>query len=196
MFIFEPWKYESYYNRRIKKSSRYKMDYLLKHKIATYMWRFVFGWIVLLFILLAMSCSATKHIDKAVMKENPKFVIDYIIGKYGDSYLPKIKDTIIDTIYVVGTHVDTFKITNKIDTIILNKDNVITKVFRHYDTIWVMTDIKRDTIIRIIYKDRYMVKPLDADIKKRYWSLSMWLDIILIVIIVIGILLLLINLKR
>lgn len=148
---------------------------------------------LLIFIFISFSCTASRHIDKAVMKESPKYVIDYTISKYGDSYLPVLKDTLIDTIYVVGTHIDTFKVTNKIDTIILSKDNVITKVFRHYDTIWVATDVRTDTIVRVVYKDRYVVSNDEVNYKDKYRRLNFILDVVLILLVVVVIVTLIIK---
>jgi hypothetical protein len=142
--------------------------------------------ILMLFIAMFLfSCSAERHIDKAVMKRSPKFVLEYTISKYGDSYLTRIRDTIIDTIYTQGFKFDTLLIGKVIDTITINKNNAIIKIFKHYDTIYTAVDIKRDTIYRIVYRDRYIAEKQQIEKKNNYSILYIILATVVITLIIL-----------
>jgi hypothetical protein len=64
----------------------------------------------------------------------------------------------IDTQIVVReyTPLDTQKVTNKIDSFIIEKDKVITRIYRNYDTIIVQQEQQPDTT-RIIIKERSQI---------------------------------------
>lgn len=83
---------------------------------------------ILILLLLFCSCDATKRIQK-IAEKNPQItrIIDSV----------KVKEY---------KKIDTVKITNKIDSFILESQKVITKVFRHNDTIRVFQNVKPDTV--------------------------------------------------
>ena len=83
---------------------------------------------ILILLLLFCSCNASKRIQK-IAEKNPQFtrIIDSV----------KVKEY---------KKIDTVKITNKIDSFILESQKVITKVFRHNDTIRVFQNVKPDTV--------------------------------------------------
>jgi hypothetical protein len=64
----------------------------------------------------------------------------------------------IDTQIVVReyTPLDTQKVTNKIDSFIIEKDKVITRIYRNYDTIIVQQEQQPDTT-RTIIKERSQI---------------------------------------
>ena len=83
---------------------------------------------ILILLLLFCSCNASKRIQK-IAEKNPQFtrIIDSV----------KVKEY---------KKIDTVKITNKIDSFILESQKVITKVFWHNDTIRVFQNVKPDTV--------------------------------------------------
>lgn len=141
--------------------------------------------ILMLFITMVLvSCSAERHIDRAIMKKSPKFVIEYTISKYGDSYLTSIRDTIRDTIYTKGFKFDTLLIGKVIDTIAINKNNAVIKIFKHYDTIYTAVEVKRDTIYRIVYKDRYIAEKHPIEKKNNNSILYIILAAVVILLVI------------
>ena len=82
---------------------------------------------ILILVLLFCSCNASKRIQKIAEKNQLLRVIDSV----------KIKEY---------EKIDSFKITNRFDSFILENQKVITKVFRHNDTIRIFQDIQADTI--------------------------------------------------
>lgn len=65
----------------------------------------------------------------------------------------------VDTSIIVHeyTPIDTQKITNKVDSFIINKDRVITRIYRSYDTLRVMQEQQPDTSM-VITKERSVPK--------------------------------------
>jgi len=140
--------------------------------------------LVLFILIFLSSCSAERHIDKAVMKQSPKYVIEYTISKYGDSYLESIRDTIRDTIYTKEFKFDTLLIGKVIDTIAINKNNAIIKIFKHYDTIYTAIKVERDTIYRIVYRDRYIAEKQPLNKGNNYSILYIILTAVVIILII------------
>ena len=114
--------------------------------------------ILLVVSLLLLSCSAARHIDKAVFKKSPKYVIEYTISKYGSDYLEKIRDTIIDTIFTKQYTIDTLIYGVSHDTIIVEKDKMMMKVFKYYDSVYVFCRTKADTIYQTKYITKYIAE--------------------------------------
>jgi hypothetical protein len=127
------------------------------------------GFFVFFSVIIA-GCSAKKHIDKAVMKESPKFVIEYIISKYGSSYLDAIKDTIRDTVIVYKNRIDTiFYLKKETDTVYVkdtrNRDTII-RIIKKRDTLYVTKYKTQDTVIITKYYPKYIVEKKDTNAKK------------------------------
>lgn len=101
---------------------------------------------ILILVLLFCSCNASKRIQKIAEKNQLLRVIDSV----------KIKEY---------EKIDSFKITNRFDSFILENQKVITKVFRHNDTIRIFQDIQADTIY--IRETRIEVKPNEKKVKKQ-----------------------------
>ena len=101
---------------------------------------------ILILVLLFCSCNASKRIQKIAEKNKLLRVIDSV----------KIKEY---------EKIDSFKITNRFDSFILENQKVITKVFRHNDTIRIFQDIQADTIY--IRETRIEIKPNEKKVKKQ-----------------------------
>ena len=101
---------------------------------------------ILILVLLFCSCNASKRIQKIAEKNQLLRIIDSV----------KIKEY---------EKIDSFKITNRFDSFILENQKVITKVFRHNDTIRVFQDIKADTIY--IRETRIEIKPDKKKLQKQ-----------------------------
>lgn len=147
-------------------------------------------YLVILLALFLFGCSASQHIDRAITKKSPSYVIGYVVEKYGDSYLNKFRDTIVDTIYTQGFHIDTMIVSKKVDTIVINKDNVSTIIYKYYDTLRVISKMKADTIYKIKYIDRYNVQPLKSTddeglLSMRNLLIVFFLSVVVFLIVVI-----------
>jgi hypothetical protein len=138
--------------------------------------------LILIFVLFLFSCTAGYHIDKAVIKRSPKYVVEYTIGKYGDSFLDKHIEKIYDTVYTKEIKFDTILFGKKIDTLVINRDNATIKIFKYYDTIFTSVKVKRDTIIKTIYKDRYVIDKKDFNEGNYFGKVFMWIFIIVFLI--------------
>ena len=101
---------------------------------------------ILILVLLFCSFNASKRIQKIAEKNQLLRVIDSV----------KIKEY---------EKIDSFKITNRFDSFILENQKVITKVFRHNDTIRIFQDIQADTIY--IRETRIEIKPNEKKVKKQ-----------------------------
>ena len=101
---------------------------------------------ILILVLLFCSCNASKRIQKIAEKNQLLRVIDSV----------KIKEY---------EKIDSFKITNRFDSFILENQKVITKVFRHNDTIRIFQDIQADT--NYIRETRIEIKPNEKKVKKQ-----------------------------
>ena len=101
---------------------------------------------ILILVLLFCSCNASKRIQKIAEKNQLLRIIDSVKIKEYEKF-------------------DTFKITNRFDSFTLENQKVITKVFRHNDTIRIFQDIQADTIY--IRETRIEVKPNEKKVKKQ-----------------------------
>ena len=101
---------------------------------------------ILILVLLFCSCNASKRIQKIAEKNQLLRIIDSVKIKEYEKF-------------------DTFKITNRFDSFTLENQKVITKVFRHNDTIRIFQDIKSDTIY--IKETRIEIKPNEKKVKKQ-----------------------------
>ena len=101
---------------------------------------------ILILVLLICSCNASKRIQKIAEKNQLLRIIDSV----------KIKEY---------EKIDSFKITNRFDSFILENQKVIAKVFRHNDTIRIFQDIQADTIY--IRETRIEIKPNEKKVKKQ-----------------------------
>lgn len=121
---------------------------------------------IVLLVLILTGCSSTKKankkIDKAVSLTSPKYINEYIISKYGDSYFNKIKDTLIDTVFFHSYINDTFFIfKNKIDTFFLKTENCgDIRIIKDTVKLYVSGEEKIDTLIKVKYIDRYIVNKI------------------------------------
>lgn len=97
-------------------------------------------------VLLFCSCNASKRIQKIAEKNQLLRIIDSVKIKEYEKF-------------------DTFKITNRFDSFTLENQKVITKVFRHNDTIRIFQDIQADTIY--IKETRIEIKPNEKKVKKQ-----------------------------
>jgi hypothetical protein len=101
---------------------------------------------ILILVLLFCSCNASKRIQKIAEKNQLLRIIDSVKIKEYEKF-------------------DTFKITNRFDSFTLENQKVITKVFRHNDTIRIFQDIQADTIY--IKETRIEIKPNEKKVKKQ-----------------------------
>ena len=101
---------------------------------------------ILILVLLFCSCNASKRIQKIAEKNQLLRIIDSVKIKEYEKF-------------------DTFKITNRFDSFTLENQKVITKVFRHNDTIRIFQDIQADTIY--IRETRIEIKPNEKKVKKQ-----------------------------
>ena len=101
---------------------------------------------ILLLILLFCSCNATKRIQKIAEKNKLVRIIDSV----------QIKEY---------TQIDTFQVTNRVDSFIVQNEKVLTKVFRHNDTIRIFQDIQADTIF--IKETRIEIRPNEKKVKRQ-----------------------------
>ena len=101
---------------------------------------------ILILVLLFCSCNASKRIQRIAEKNQILRIIDSVKIKEYEKF-------------------DTFKITNRFDSFTLENQKVITKVFRHNDTIRIFQDIQADTIY--IRETRIEVKPNEKKVKKQ-----------------------------
>lgn len=124
---------------------------------------------IVLSVLILTGCSsikkANKKIDKAVSLTSPKYINEYIISKYGDSYFNKIKDTLIDTMFIHSYVNDTFFIfKNKIDTFFLKTENCGNiRIIKDTVKLYVSGEGKIDTLIKVKYIDRYVVNKISEN---------------------------------
>lgn len=103
-------------------------------------------------LILLTSCTAEWHIRRAIVKTSPQDVLNMITTKYPEFIKTRI-DTIRDTTYIIHDGYDTTIVTQSKDTIIL-KD---IKIFKNYDTIRVLRDVKIDTVVKTITIPKYIV---------------------------------------
>lgn len=121
---------------------------------------------IVLLVLILTGCSsikkANKKIDKAVSLTSSKYINEYIISKYGDSYFNKIKDTLIDTMFIHSYINDTFFIfKNKIDTFFIKTKNCgDIRIIKDTVKLYVSGEEKIDTLIKVKYIDRYIVNKI------------------------------------
>ena len=101
---------------------------------------------ILLLILLFCSCNATKRIQKIAEKNQLVRIIDSV----------QIKEY---------TQIDTFQVTNRVDSFIVQNEKVLTKVFRYNDTIRIFQDIQADTIF--IKETRIEIRPNEKKVKRQ-----------------------------
>jgi hypothetical protein len=73
----------------------------------------------------------------------------------------------VDTQLVIReyTPLDTQKVTNKIDSFIIHKDKVITRIYRNYDTITVNQIQAPDTSLNIVKERSFTVSELPDSVK-------------------------------
>lgn len=117
---------------------------------------------MVIFCLLLVSCSAGFHLRRAMIKESPQWVLDEVTTKYPEFIKQMVKE-VVDTTYVHYAGFDTIRVMRGIDTLVINNNNQIIKVFRNYDTIRVLGEARVDTIIRYIEVPMYHVD----EVKKR-----------------------------
>lgn len=110
--------------------------------------------IIIITALILVSCKSEYHIRKAVVKRGAQGTLDLLLKEFPE--LSKNKQVIYDTILIKHNGFDTVKVTQKTDSIIINNYGTITKVYRHYDTIRVLSLPKIDTIIKPIYADKFV----------------------------------------
>ena len=71
---------------------------------------------------------------------------------------------IIDSVQIKEyTQIDTFQVTNRVDSFIVQNEKVLTKVFRYNDTIRIFQDIQADTIY--IKETRIEIRPNEKKVK-------------------------------
>ncbi|MEM3373108.1 MAG: M23 family metallopeptidase [Candidatus Anstonellales archaeon] len=135
---------------------------------------------ILIFILIFLltNCSAEWHIRRAIIKKNPQFVLDEITTKYPE-FIKTQKELLYDTIIIKDTLIDTLKALKTIDSIVINKENKIIKVYRIYDTIRIKYIGKNDTIIRIREVPKFITKEEEKSKK----ILNIFLVILIIFVI-------------
>jgi hypothetical protein len=97
-------------------------------------------------ILLFCSCNATKRIQKIAEKNQLVRIIDSV----------QIKEY---------TQIDTFQVSNRVDSFIVQNEKVLTKVFRYNDTIRIFQDIQADTIY--IKETRIEIRPNEKKVKRQ-----------------------------
>ncbi len=112
--------------------------------------------ILVLACFLFYSCSADWHIKRAMIKESPQYILNAINDKYPE-FIKQQKQYVYDTIYTHLQSIDTLRVMGIRDSIFINRNNQIIKIFRHYDTIRVFADSRVDTIIRIKEVTKYVV---------------------------------------
>ena len=88
----------------------------------------------------------------------------------------------IDTQVVIREYseLDTQKITNKVDSFIIHKDRVTTKVYRNYDTIFVRQETEPDTLYNITKEMTQIVK----EAPEFMWWIIVGLSLMLATIII------------
>lgn len=89
-------------------------------------------WLIFLFIFI-VSCSPQRRLNRLIRKHPELIRIDSI--------------RVIDTFISKEVSVDTFKLMNKYDTFILNKERLTVQVIRHQDSIYVFGKCDNDTIV-------------------------------------------------
>jgi hypothetical protein len=160
------------------------------------MFKEVVAMIIMIFLMLFLlhvlsSCSvelrANRKIDKAIILTSPKYVVEYVTNKYGSSYLESKTDTVVDTIIVRGTKIDTMFITKTRDTVIFQKDGTDVKVIRLHDTIYTNIKTKTDTVYSVKTFTKYVV--VKDNKTNSYWIKdvfgNLWILILLIIFAII-----------
>lgn len=136
--------------------------------------------IIIITALILVSCTSEYHIRKAVVKRGAQGTLDLLLKEFPE--LSKNKQVIYDTVLIKHNGFDTVKVTQKTDSIIINNYGTITKVYRHYDTIRVLSLPRVDTIIKPLYVEKFIYSKPE---KTHDWL--GWLVIGVVVLFIFGV---------
>ena len=121
------------------------------------------SYILLIFLLLCLGCSPQRRLVR-LLEHHPELTV---------------ADTVRfrDTVTIPSVQADTFiNLTNMTDTVVVEKERLSVKLFRHRDTLYLKSECKADTIFRdrmIAVEKIKMIKPDTAE--KLRWKLLPWL---------------------
>lgn len=122
-----------------------------------------------LFVLNA--CTPQQRINK-LLKKHPDLV-------------NTINTTVIDTFITRSYHYDTLLKANRFtDTIVINKNNILTKFFYNYktDSLYINNYVAADTIIKVI-----TVPGKAINVNDNFKGLKYWFVILLVILFLLGI---------
>ena len=130
--------------------------------------------------LMLVGCSADWHIKRATIKESPQYVVDKIYTQYPE-FIKNEKQLIYDTIITHIKAIDTMRVLSQKDSIFINHNNQMIKIYKHYDTIRVIADGRVDTLVRVKEVVKYVTQPIEQK------GHSVWDSIVFIIIIIAAI---------
>jgi hypothetical protein len=95
----------------------------------------------------------------------------------------------VDTQLVIReyTPLDTQKVTNKVDSFIIHKDKVITRIYRNYDTITVNQTQAPDTSMNVVRERSFTVSELPDWVKMLAGA---FIAIFVCIVVIVGVILL------
>lgn len=94
-------------------------------------------WLMILAMFL-LSCGPQKRLNRLVKKHPELIRVDTI--------------KLSDTSFLPGTYTDTLisLLSSRVDTIVITKNNIITKLYTHRDSIFISSEALPDTIVKTI----------------------------------------------
>lgn len=94
----------------------------------------------------------------------------------------------VDTQLIIRkyTPLDTQKVTNKVDSFIIHKDKVITRIYRNYDTITVNQTQAPDTSINVVRERSFTVSELPDWVKMLAGA---FISLFACIVVIVGVLL-------
>lgn len=125
----------------------------------------------LFFFVVGYSCSPQKRLNR-LLDRNPELKKDTVL-------------TVHDTVITKSFNFDTlYNFKQSIDTVIINRKNVQVKVFHHNDTVYVKTNVKSDTIYKVISVP-YSKINYTTDNQKNWTMFWAGMAVILFIIVVV-----------
>lgn len=136
--------------------------------------------ILIFMALMLVGCSADWHIKRASIKESPQYVLNRLYTQYPE-FIKNEKQLIYDTIITHIKAIDTMRVLSQKDSIFINHNRQLIKIYRHYDTIRVFADGRTDTLVRVKEVVKYVTQPIERQRQ------SVWDSIVIIIIIIAAI---------
>ena len=94
-------------------------------------------YILLIFLALGQSCSPQRRLTR-LLEHNPELTVADTV---------RLRDTVISPMVKSDTFISLSRMS---DTVVVEKDRLLVKLFRHHDTLYVEGKCKADTIVRVL----------------------------------------------